>query len=145
MTMLYFKTIRNHKSHRFSRGFTLLEVLVSLAIIATVLVSIMRLQGQTIAMNETVRFYSIAPFLAQSKMAEIRMDSQSFPGSDKGDFGSDFSEYAWEIRVEDQEVLFEEDLEMFFLDVLVTVRHPGWGLVYQLEGKLPGQEEGLSS
>jgi|GEM_PF-3532456 len=97
------------------KGFTLLEVLVSLAIIATVLVSIMRLQTQTIAMNETVRFYSVAPFLAQAKMVEIRMDPQSFLGSDKGDFGGDFSEYTWEIQVLEQEVVFDQqDVEMFF-------------------------------
>jgi type II secretion system protein I len=127
------------------KGFTLLEVLVSLAIIATVLVSIMRLQTQTIAMNETVRFYSVAPFLAQAKMVEIRMDPQSFLGSDKGDFGGDFSEYTWEIQVLEQEVVFDQqDVEMFFLDALVTVRHKGWGLSFGLEKKLPGNQEGQS-
>ncbi len=127
----------------FIRGFTLLEVLVSLANIATVLVSIMRLQGQTISMNETIRFYSAAPFLAQAKIAEIRMDPQSFIGSDSGDFGEDVPGYDWQIDVQDRVISLEDDTEIFLLDAEVIVRHSAWGLIYHLSQQMPGSTEGL--
>jgi hypothetical protein len=47
---------------------------VAVSIIAIVLVSALRLQGQTITMSETSRFYAVAPFLAQEKMAEVRFE-----------------------------------------------------------------------
>ena len=82
-------------------GFTLLEVMVSLAIIAIVFVSVLRLQGQTISMNETTRFYAVAPFLAQQKMSEITADPSSFSGSQSGDFGEDAPGYGWNAKVDD--------------------------------------------
>jgi type II secretion system protein I len=82
-----------------SDGFTLLEVMVSVAVIAIVLVSIIRLQGQTILMNESTRFYSMAPFLAQSKMAEILSDPTD-AGSDTGDFDKEHPGYSWKIDIE---------------------------------------------
>ena len=82
-----------------SDGFTLLEVMVSVAVIAIVLVSIIRLQGQTILMNESSRFYSTAPFLAQSKMAQILGDPLN-AGSEAGDFDEDHPGYSWNIDIE---------------------------------------------
>lgn len=124
-----------------SRGFTLLEVLVSLAIIATVLVSIIRLQGQTISMNETVRFYSMAPFLAQARAAQIRMEPGSFMGEDSGDFGPDFPGYTWQSRVRSREINMEEDGEIDFLQVGITVRHSAWGLVYAITRQISDKNE----
>jgi len=94
-----------------NNGFTLLEVMVSVAIIAIVLVSVIKLQGQTIAMNETIRFYTIAPMLAESKISEIRLNPSNFELSSSGDFGDDFPGYAWEVQVEDMEIdVFESPL-----------------------------------
>lgn len=123
------------------RGFTLLEVLVSLAIIATVLVSIIRLQGQTISMNETVRFYSLAPFLAQARVAQIRMEPDSFMGEDSGDFGPDFSGYTWQSRVQSREINVEDNENMPFLEASITVRHSSWGLVYEITRQISAKNE----
>ena len=91
-------------------GFTLLEVMVSVAIIAIVLVSIIRLQGQTISMNETIRFYTLAPMLAESKLAEIIL-AGDFDLSDSGDFGEDYPGYTWKTHMEDLELdVFESPL-----------------------------------
>jgi prepilin-type N-terminal cleavage/methylation domain-containing protein len=84
---------------RPAAGFTLLEVMVSVAVISIVLVSIIRLQGQTILMNESSRFYSTAPFLAQFKMAQILADPLN-AGSETGDFDKDHPGYAWNIDIE---------------------------------------------
>ena len=54
-------------------GFTLLEVMVSVAIMSIVLVSVYRLHSQSLTMNTEARFYTQAPMLAQSKLAEQRI------------------------------------------------------------------------
>ena len=85
------------------RGFTLLEVMVALSIIAIVLVSVYRMHAQTVSMNNEVRFYSTAPMLAQIKMAEIESESQKNIGDDSGDFGDEFPDYRWNIVIDDVE------------------------------------------
>jgi prepilin-type N-terminal cleavage/methylation domain-containing protein len=49
-----------------SSGFTLLEVMVAMAIMAIVLVSVYRMHSQTLTMNMAARFYTQAPMVAQS-------------------------------------------------------------------------------
>lgn len=91
------------KSPESQRGFTLLEVMVALSIIAIVLVSVYRLHAQTVSMNNEVRFYATAPMLAQIKMAEIESESIEDVGDDSGDFGDEFPDYRWNIVIDDVE------------------------------------------
>ena len=85
------------------RGFTLLEVMVALSIIAIVLVSVYRMQAQTVSMNNEVRFYVTAPMLAQIKMAETESESLEDIGDDSGDYGDEFPDYRWNIVIDDVE------------------------------------------
>ena len=85
------------------RGFTLLEVMVALSIIAIVLVSVYKLHAQTVSMNNEVRFYVTAPMLAQIKMAEIKSESLEDIGDDSGDYGDEFPDYRWNIVIDDVE------------------------------------------
>jgi general secretion pathway protein I len=105
---------------RANGGFTLLEVMVSVAVIAIVLVSIIRLQGQTILMNESSRFYSSAPFLAQYKMAEILSDPLN-AGSSAGDFDQEHPGYSWKIDIEPVsiDVIEGAKLELKKADVVI--------------------------
>ena len=91
------------KSPESQRGFTLLEVMVALSIIAIVLVSVYRMHAQTVSMNNEVRFYATAPMLAQRKMAEIESESLKDLGDDSGDFGDEFPDYRWNIVIDDVE------------------------------------------
>jgi general secretion pathway protein I len=84
-------------------GFTLLEVMAALSILAIVLVSIYRLHAQTVSMNSEVRFYATAPMLAQLKMAEVESKSPEDLVDDSGDFGDEFPNYSWNIVIEDVE------------------------------------------
>ncbi|MFO7972965.1 MAG: prepilin-type N-terminal cleavage/methylation domain-containing protein [Desulfobacterales bacterium] len=52
-------------------GFTLLEIMVALSIIAIVLVSVYKMQAQSISMIYASKFYATAPLLAQLKIAEV--------------------------------------------------------------------------
>ncbi len=85
------------------RGFTLLEIMVAISIIAIVLVSVYKMQAQTVSMNNEVRFYATAPMLAQLKMAEVDSESLKDMGDDSGDFGDEFPDYRWNIVVDDVE------------------------------------------
>ena len=83
-------------------GFTLLEVMVSLSILAIVLVSIFKMQSQTILMGDTTKFYATAPMLAHQKLAEIDIfyDKNFLKNGNEGDFGDNFSGYRWSIFME---------------------------------------------
>jgi general secretion pathway protein I len=104
-------------------GFTLLEVMVSLSIIAIVLVSIIRLQGQTISMSESIRFYTIAPMLAQSRMSEITLDPFNTDASSSGDFGDDYPGYTWKSQVEELNINIEEspEIDLKKVDIFVVL------------------------
>jgi general secretion pathway protein I len=85
------------KAIGFSFGFTLLEVMVALAVMSIVLVSVYRMHSQSLTMNTAVRFYTQAPMLAQSKMAEIEALSAGVFPEDSGDFGEQFPEILGEV------------------------------------------------
>ena len=88
--------------HRLTTsGFTLLEVMVAIAILAIVLVSVYRMHSQTLAMNTAARFYTQAPMLAQSKLAQIEVDSSGITGTDSGEFSDKFPGYTWRISTEE--------------------------------------------
>lgn len=82
-------------------GFTLIEVLVALTILTVALTSIYRLQSDTFRMSDDTRFYTLAPMLAQQKLSEIERQGLSLAAGGSGDFGQDFSGYAWSLQIED--------------------------------------------
>jgi general secretion pathway protein I len=91
-------------------GFTLLEILVAVSIIVIVLVAVYRLHAQTISMNISARFYSVAPLLAQEKIAEIQLKKRDELFGDSGGFGEAFPGYKWELEVRDMESEYLEEL-----------------------------------
>jgi general secretion pathway protein I len=87
-------------------GFTLLEVMVAMAIIAIALTAVLGLQSQSLSLASEAKFSTTAAFLAQSKMAEIETEKAEDVASDSGDFGEDFPGYRWDKTVND--VTFDE-------------------------------------
>lgn len=106
-----------------ARGFTLLEVMVAVAVISIVLVSILKLQGQTIRMNETVRFYALAPMLAGARLTDLLLKPENAEGSLSGDFGEDYPGYTWTAEVEKLtiEVINSASLELKKIDIVVLL------------------------
>jgi general secretion pathway protein I len=84
-----------------SKGFTLLEVMVAMTIMAIVLVSVYRMHSQTLAMNTANRFYTQAPMLAQSKLSQLETGSSEIIAGDAGDFGDKFPGYSWNVTLEE--------------------------------------------
>ena len=103
-------------------GFTLLEVMVAVAVMSIVLVSVYRMHSQSLTMNTAARFYTQAPLLAQNKMAAIETLSTGGFSEDSGDFGEQFPGYSWKVSEKDvaSEVLgtVAEDLKQ--IDVTVS-------------------------
>ena len=114
------KALRLHSD--WASGFTLLEVMVALAVMSIVLVSVYRMHSQSLTMNTAARFYTQAPLLAQSKMAALETLSEAVFSEDSGDFGEQFPGYRW--KVSEKEVVSEilgtvaEDLKQ--IDVTVS-------------------------
>jgi len=71
-------------------GFTLLEVMIAMAILAITLVVVFQSQSQSISMAGQARFETTAALLAQDKMAEIEAADPENIASDTGGFGDDF-------------------------------------------------------
>ena len=86
-----------------NKGFTLLEILAAIAILAIVLTALFRLHLQTLAMGIDAGFYAAAPLLAREKIAQIETEGVEQPRSDAGDFGDDFPQYRWEAEVSETE------------------------------------------
>lgn len=113
-------------------GFTLLEVMVSLAIIATVLISVYKLHAQSLALAHETHFYGLAPFLAQQKMAELALGETDIPENGTGDFGEDFPNFRWKVDVESMESGFEEKKEIVFARIDLTIFNDANPFSYQL-------------
>lgn len=91
------------------RGVTLLEVMVALGIAAIVLVSVYRLQAQSIAMERIAQFYTVAPLLAEQLVAEVEIQAPDYPRDEGGDFGDDYPDYTWEFQTRDVEAYTDSD------------------------------------
>jgi general secretion pathway protein I len=83
-------------------GFTLMEVMIAMAILAIALVAVYQSQAQSISMSTHSRFLTTASLLAQSKMAEIEMSDPAEMSTGSGDF-EDFPDYRWKVEVSDSE------------------------------------------
>ena len=102
-------------------GFTLLEIVVALSIISIVLISIYKMQTQTITMNNWSKFYSTAPLLAQRKLTDIRTSGLRL-SSDSGDCGKNFPGYNWSVTISNPEsdILGSATQYLKKIDILVT-------------------------
>ncbi len=87
-----------------SKGFTLMEVMIAMAVLAIALVAVYQLQSQSISMATDSRFMTTAALLAQSKMVEIETDSSLSNTSDSGDFGTDYPQYTWHLEITDTQM-----------------------------------------
>jgi len=82
-------------------GFTLLEVMIAVAIIAIAVVTLLGAQSQSVSIAASAKFDTRASLLARWKMADLEL--QEFTGlvDDEGNFGEDYPEYRWKLRVTD--------------------------------------------
>jgi len=113
-------------------GFTLLEILAAVAILAIVLTALFRLHLQTLSMGADSRFYSIAPLLAQGKIAEIETEGIDQVRSDSGSFDDPFDRYRWEAAVSETESAEFDELAKRLRRIDLTVLDDANGKTYTL-------------
>jgi len=85
------------------RGFTLLEVMIALAILAIALTSLFGSQSQALSLAIEAKFNGTVSFLAQEKLAEYEAGIIEIV-SGEGDFGEIFPGFTWKTEVSDAEL-----------------------------------------
>lgn len=91
-------------------------MIVSIALIATALTAVLRLQSQSLDLQYESRFVTVGRYLAQDRVAEIASRSELFERTDSGDFGDLFQGYQFQeevTRVPDLEGLFKVEVTVF--------------------------------
>ena len=82
------------------KGFTLLEVMIAVSLLAIALTTLFGSQSQSVSLGSTTKFNIQAPLLAQLKLVELTRTADR-PGSDSGDFGDNYPGYHWKMETED--------------------------------------------
>ncbi len=83
------------------QGFTLLEVMISIAILAVVLTEILNLQSRGLSFAHETKSKITISLLAKKKMAEVKAADPEDIVSDSGDFGENYPDYSWQLDVEE--------------------------------------------
>ena len=97
---------RKGKDH----GFTLLEIVICLGIIALVLVAVFHLQAQNLDLQSEAQFMTIATCLLQERLSQIQARETIEEGTNSGDFGKDYPDYTYKQEVSevpDTEILYK--------------------------------------
>lgn len=84
-----------------SSGFTLLEVLVAMALISITLLVVLDAMSVSLSRALEAKFSTTAPLLAQKKIAEMEIAEAYDLKSGSGDFGDDFPGYSWKVSIDE--------------------------------------------
>ncbi len=101
--VVYLKRKIARMSDGLPAGFTLLEVMIAVAIAAFVLVGLLSSQSQSVSIAAATRFDSDAAWLAREKISDIKLLPFDDVYDDSGDFGADYPSFTWEVKVSDLE------------------------------------------
>ncbi len=88
--------IQRYRPDWAQTGFTLLEVMIAMAILALVAVAFLRAQASSIRMVDESVQISMATLLAKERMAELESRGFPEPGNSSGSGGDAFPTFRWE-------------------------------------------------
>jgi general secretion pathway protein I len=91
------------------KGFTLLEVMVSIMVLAVVLVTLFRLHAGTIRLTENRKIAAVMPLVAQYQLSRLEAEKPE-PGSLSGSFPDEMDGFEWSCMVENAE--FTDPVEL---------------------------------
>jgi len=106
-------------------GFTLLEVMVAVSIIAIAFVTLISSQSQSVSIAGRTRFAVTSALLAQQKLTEIESANFDEVYSGSGDFGENYPGYRWETEItnlgEDDTGIPDSSEMLKAVDLIVTL------------------------
>jgi len=108
------KDILNRKGK--DHGFTLLEIVICLGLIALVLVAVFHLQAQNLDLQSEAQFMTTATCLLQERLSQIQAQEKIEEGTNSGDFGKDYPDYTYTQEVSevpDTETLYKVKVSVF--------------------------------
>jgi len=117
---------RNFDNMPDQRGFTLMETLVALMILATALVMVLQLFSGALNSSRLSGEYTRAIFHAQEKMNEILLETQLAESEQTGDFGDGFRWKATILWIDpnaditDETKRIQSPLDLFYIKVTVS-------------------------
>ncbi len=82
-----------------SAGFTLLEVMIAVALIAIALVTLIGAQAQSVSIATGSRFETMASLLAQWKLTEFSLQDYEQLTGGEGNFGEEYPHFLWKSEV----------------------------------------------
>lgn len=99
-----------------SHGFTLLEVMIAIAIISIALISLQALNNRTIATHAYLQKMTQATLLAQYKISEVESaPGEAFQEASQGTFEEPHDQYKWQISFSETPLV---SVRMVTVDVL---------------------------
>ncbi len=90
-------------------GFTLLEVMIAVAVLAITLTVLYGSQSQSLSLAAEAKFNTQAAFLLEQKLAELQSGKMDFLDGE-GDFEGENSQFSWSVATEDHGI---SDPEIF--------------------------------
>jgi len=84
---------------RRAAGFTLLEVIVSLVLLAAGLVAVVSAFNVSLAATGAADRRTLATTLLNEKVEELKKEPLLTAGQNEGDFGEDFEDYQWRLEI----------------------------------------------
>ena len=93
------KDRRGVAAARKSAGFTLLEVMLAVSLIAIALVTLIGAQSQSVTIATGSKFDAMASLLAQRKLSDLCLQEFGTVNDGEGDFGEEHPHFRWKSKV----------------------------------------------
>jgi prepilin-type N-terminal cleavage/methylation domain-containing protein len=84
---------------RKDEGFTLIEIVISLGLIAVALLVVFHLQAQNLDLQSEAQFMTIAKGLLQDRMSQIASRETLSESTSTGDMGEDFPDFTYQEEI----------------------------------------------
>ena len=106
-----------NKKRQTDEGFTLLEIVISIGLIATALLAVFQLQAQNLDLQSEAQFLTTARCLGQDRISQVQSLGTLTEGTFKGDFGDRYPYFSY--REEISQVMDLEGLYRIRLQVMM--------------------------
>lgn len=111
-------TLKKYTAHKFILGFTLIEVMVALAILAVASASLIKVASQSLRQSASLEERTLAYWVAENKLTQMQLDRDTLSVGDSTDAivmaGRD-----WEVKVH---VIETSDPDLKRADVSVKLK-----------------------